>query len=291
MLCEFCGTQVAENGTFCPVCGKRVDGKKTCEKCGKAIPEQSTFCTYCGARVDGKKICEKCGAEVKENFCEKCGARYNAAEKSESVAAVKNTQTKGFKKVANFLAPTLLLAAILVIFVCSFFVGVNYKSIIDGEVSFSKSYGVFYFFGDVFKDIKSFADIVMEGTEGLYVAAITTTAVMALNLVVSLVMTVVAAIKYGVGLAQGEEVKIARYAAWAFASFMLAICAVSFFYGSSEIYKEIYDGEMYKESSKYGLSGGSIAGIVLGIVLIVVSVLFFAVSSFLLYFVLDWIFL
>ncbi len=184
MKCEKCGAQTPENATFCPECGANLaeqTKKRTCPFCGNEVSEEAVFCNNCGERVDGKNSCKNCGAVFEGSFCPLCGTK--AKQKlSEKTAEVKEEKAKTssasplkivendafagekLKKIVSFITPILSLAAIALLLIFSFFIGVKYNVSASGfsqkelesllsnyAINPEESVTVFDFFGECYQ--------------------------------------------------------------------------------------------------------------------------------------------
>lgn len=269
MNCKKCGYELPDDGKYCPNCGARADGKKNCQFCDREINEESVYCTYCGSRVDGKKICSKCGTIIEGDFCHVCGENNSVAKKV-SCQTKNNTRGKDiFAKVESWTTPSLLLASLLVLFICSFFVGAYIKvgNLEEANVGF-------YFFGKSFEEIDlivkaTVGDIPtknLEAFESLLKTPYTVCAVfVGVNIAVSLAMLVVSTIKFVFGAKNGSKIKITNYVGIAYATFfatavfILAMATVSLnTYGVDTV--------------KFGMTAGSTCGIVISSIFIVLAI-------------------
>ncbi len=132
MNCKNCGVEVAENATFCGQCGTRLDGKTICNGCNSAVDEAFLYCPYCGVDLrlnDGKKA-----AKYRALKAEKRRARWK------KILPITD-------KVGNFAG--VLGALVAVVFV--FLIGVTLEML-----GIEETENIYYFFSDVFKDIKEF---------------------------------------------------------------------------------------------------------------------------------------
>lgn len=50
MKCVYCHTEIENDATFCPNCGKKVPVGIRCSHCGMTLENGSEFCPYCGTR-------------------------------------------------------------------------------------------------------------------------------------------------------------------------------------------------------------------------------------------------
>ena len=247
MDCKKCGGFIPEDGMFCPHCGARTDGKKTCAHCGRLIDDDSVFCAYCGKRTEsGEKI-------VSEEIC---AIDVTAAEKT-----VPEKKNGVFNSVERVLSSALLLGGMLVLFICSFFIGA--RLLIEGTGTMSES-GVFAlgesltaldFFSSVYKTIESVAGA------GTPVAEANTAAI--IGIAGTFAALLAAGIKYGVNLYHGKEIKgIGTCAAIAIACFAFS-ASVIFSYMRMSVSFKSTQGVRYAAGIICRMSSGSVWGFAL----------------------------
>lgn len=264
MECKSCGAFVQDDGIFCSMCGTRVDGMKNCPNCDKLINENSIYCTYCGNRVDGKVICPKCGEIIEDKFCAKCGTEKDSI-KSLNKAKSKSNEKRvsvGFKKLNQFLAPGTLLGALLVLFICSFFVGTSISALGVTEKSTT-----FYFFGDVYDGIESLSQafVYEEALIGTKLTTIIATVFVAVNLLISFSMLLVSTIKYVCAIKKNKTAKIGTFVSISFVSFLtVAIYLLSYSTGGIN--------GLSVELISIKMSAGSLCGIIIGSILILAGI-------------------
>ena len=158
MVCKKCGAESVENATFCGCCGARLDGKRECKACGQMSNEEFVYCVYCGARMDGKKVCSSCGTAHDNAFCPSCGkaadvvATRKAVEiHNEPLREIQNGASN-FSKVRKILSITgsgFVMLGVLFSLIFVFFIGVRATNVVNQEA------GIFYYFGDYYKEIKA----------------------------------------------------------------------------------------------------------------------------------------
>ena len=97
IICEKCGTEVADNAAFCSTCGNPMPRKEivadenmiNCPNCGQLISSELRFCLYCGKPVAINNVttepvveeqvnminCKNCGQSISSElkFCLYCG--------------------------------------------------------------------------------------------------------------------------------------------------------------------------------------------------------------------------
>lgn len=272
-FCEKCGAELIDGAVFCSKCGARADGKTQCVFCGKLIPSDSVFCTYCGKRIDGKVICPDCGIEVEGSFCPKCGKKvascginaeinygagageeisfgatdgnlfergevdvlYGGAGATKNVVGAKTGKGMAiFKEIVKYLSPSLILAAMALLFILSFFI--DSKVVVDsnwggydlGDMveNLGGKGGIFYYFGGFYKDLKATYGTIKPV---ILLPAIGLTASLAINLTVSLTMFTIATVKFIKSVCAKKSVNLFPMFAWSFAAFIVAACAMKGF--------------------------------------------------------------
>ncbi len=260
MDCKKCGGFIPEDGMFCPHCGARTDGKKTCAHCGRLIDDDSVFCAYCGERTEsGGKI-------VSEEIC---AIDVTAAEKT-----VPEKKNGVFNSVERVLSSALLLGGMLVLFICSFFIGA--RLLIEGTGTMSES-GVFAlgesltaldFFSSVYKTIESVAGAGTPVAEantavGFYLPTVICTVAAIIGIAGTFAALLAAGIKYGVNLYRGKEIKgIGTCAAIAIACFAFS-ASVIFSYMRMSVSFKSTQGVRYAAGIICRMSSGSVWGFAL----------------------------
>lgn len=121
MICKKCG--VESDGRFCPVCGSEM--KRTCHYCGAELSENDTVCTACGAPTEEKKHCKNCGAVYTGTICMSCGVPESAFLSEEEKNAAKAAENKKKAEQYTVAKGAIYFAALCVLFLGSFFVGVQ----------------------------------------------------------------------------------------------------------------------------------------------------------------------
>lgn len=181
MKCVFCGTDNPDGARFCKKCGKRQDGMTTCPSCCKDTPADGDFCIYCGADLKGAAVS---GAGLNKFASNSVGSgevgAYPAANIRESSAsaqycgavnAVRETATADYAahgedrapfvaasvmRVLKVAAEAFAVLAALVGAIFVFFIGNEVSADVSGATfGFGGGCDIFYFFGDVYKDIES----------------------------------------------------------------------------------------------------------------------------------------
>ncbi len=78
--CVDCGSMIASDARFCPVCGHQQVVLMQCANCGKNLTPGAKFCSRCGHPTKEKPasiVCPHCKAEnlPQSRFCNSCGHR------------------------------------------------------------------------------------------------------------------------------------------------------------------------------------------------------------------------
>ncbi len=251
MICKFCGTENVEDAIFCSSCGKRIDGKKECKRCENLISEQSVFCTYCGARCD--EIALKRKKQRKKRV---------PSEDVHACERVEQEKSK-YQKVLRVLIPSLCLAAIAVLLICSFFIGIKTVVSYAGITMKEESLSFFCFLGKNSKEISRMG-LTHQQAKGFFVPSVTMTIVPCANLCLMISTLLYGAVKYGIATFTKKEAKLGRLAFLSFTSF-LATSFLVMGYGA-------YYGEDNGVMTYSHLSDGGIAGIVIGFTLLLGAV-------------------
>ena len=233
MICKNCRTDNAEDAVFCKSCGKRLDGNIICPNCGKQLDGDSGFCNYCGNRIN-----------VVQTPVTPAVLSVPAAVKS-----VTGDKVLNYIKTASVLA----LAVFSLIFV--FLIGIKLNG---AEIRTSTEY-LYYYFGDVYKDISQFLKLSETTTDylenSLYVPVAFGTVIAALTIIIVVVCSIIAicyAIKNLSGKSERNGAGLALTAFTSFITGSLLILALSNTNFSSGI-----------NSAEFTLGGANIAGVVL----------------------------
>lgn len=292
MVCFKCGENIPDDSVFCPDCGTRLDGKVKCKNCGYFNDKELEICARCGARVDGKEYCKNCGAVVDGNFCAQCGVvRRSAVGNSVQTAAVqpvgvatmekqKTTFIDGFRKVERILSPCLFLFVMLILFCCSFGIGisVDYDSnalIVLRELGVAPKSGgdALYFFGQSFIETASFLTGYADNANyavsafGMQLPNVVSLIAIVINFAVVITCFIMGAVKTGVCLKKGQSVTTYKYAITAFTSFLLTSVIVM---EANYVYMNYYLSQVndwyYSNASYYvSMSGGSVLGLLFSV--------------------------
>ena len=286
MICKKCQTIVPEeNAVYCSACGARLDGKKPCPSCGEYIEETYTYCVYCGARADGKTACSACGTYHAGAFCPDCGAQLpnkegtlqNKTQKKESISAEK--KQKIWNTVFTWIRSGAGLACAVFALIFVWFIGFTLK--ITGNESLLSSIGVsvqgnnlFYFFGDVYKELAELktAEMFKSGIPlaAGYVYGISGTVISALTLGCVVGFAVSAIVKFVRFAVSGKENKGAKMGVAAAVSFLggvallYALNAVSLSVASSS------GTEKISANLSIAYNGAVTAGIILCAIFLVI---------------------
>lgn len=210
MICKKCSTENPENAAFCQHCGKRLDGKVVCPKCGTANEEQANFCLACGFKLNDLNVCSECGETYQGNFCPKCGtsALPAATIAYPQYAAQKTAKPSVWRKVLEYVGGGLAMAAVFFALLFTFLIGsslainsslatVNVSGIANIKQA---NISLYYYFGDVYKEIETALTAANEYDEGyslaLYMPAILGTLVSAATIICVLTFAVLALVRY-----------------------------------------------------------------------------------------------
>ena len=152
MECRKCGTPAVEGAAYCSNCGARLDGKKPCKACGKLNDESFAYCVYCGTRIDGKKVCSSCGNAYEGNFCPVCGqADLNKSQNGNASVRTEGKSVFGtVRKIFDIVGGGAGMLAVAFALIFVFFIGVVDRNGTNGD----EAMGIFYYFGDFFKEVK-----------------------------------------------------------------------------------------------------------------------------------------
>lgn len=220
MICKHCGKEIEDTATFCCYCGKRVNGKITCPACGAQMPDDALFCSECGVLLEENKPTQHpVQGEV---------AAADAATAPESGEVV--ASTANWKKILEYICCGLVACAALFGFVFTFLIGC--KPIIENTGTSSGVFyenagqNIYYYFGNVYKDIKQMGETDTRLTS-VYVVAVMGTVIAAASIICGVVfgsITVAAAVKrFGY---KKENVNFNKPAILTYLSF--AVCATAF---------------------------------------------------------------
>ncbi len=277
MICKKCGSVLVEGGIFCANCGARADGKKECIKCKKLIDEKAVYCTFCGSRVDGKTVCKNCGKEMVGTFCAFCGTSSKKSMRSldKTVGAYNTNSKQTYEKVERFLSPALLLGALLVLFICSFFIGYThpyYDRYTDLYIN--KSYTSIYFFKDAYTianaDILASQGDLSANNLRIYsfiakLPLVFYTIFIAITMLYTCFSLVYGIIKYAKALNNNKRCDISKITTSAFAVFLFTAIFILV-----NNYISVPEND---STLNIKMSAGSLAGIIIGLILIICSLL------------------
>ena len=262
MLCKNCNASNPDDAVFCSACGARIDGKRNCPSCGRAIAEDCLYCNYCGARVDGKTICEKCRTPYEGSFCPHCGA---------PAASGKSRELKGNGEISatarNILfsvRASLMFGAIVIMLIFSFLAGVFLKIQTD-TVPVTQTDNVIDILFRRWSDLKQYfasldTPVYFEAKFALYSIAVLQAAAIGANIVVCLIFTILATVKFYKKIGR-EEVSLLKYVLPPVVS---TFCAVTVMKASVNLGQTISSIDIIQT----GLNGTTVAEIVLVAVLI-----------------------
>ncbi len=183
-----------------------------CKFCSSNIPDDGVFCPNCGQQVDGKNICAKCGKIFDGTFCPTCGTKATAKKQSK-------TLFERFLGVEKIISPTIFLALLFGLFICSLFVGIT-LTFGDGSTT---RLTTFYFFGDIYSYLSASGSPYAPSI----IFAILCTIAMATNIIISFLSLITGAIKYGKSLSRGENFSLANNVALSITTFFVATAIAS----------------------------------------------------------------
>lgn len=284
MECKKCGAISPEGVTFCQNCGARLDGKKQCKHCGKFIDEEAVYCGYCGRRTDGKTVCPECGAVAEGDFCPRCGVKVKKEATCKAPQAYdENKELSSYGKVVRYLAPSLTLAAIVILFIFSFFINLTIKSSGSASSTFGNfsgktDGGVFYFFGDCYSDLSElYANKI---PASILIGYILTTTAVVLNFAVCATMLSVAIVKFVKGVSKKERVNLTPFFGWTFGAFVFAACMISGIFGMSTYAFATGTGtSATAESVKIVPSASTLVGIIISVLCVISAIVLQAVAE------------
>ncbi len=301
MECKKCGTPSVDGAVFCSNCGARLDNKKPCPACGKIIEETAAFCIYCGKRLDGKNACSACGEVFEGKFCPKCGkaavSAQNISVKPKKIRAQgEGKETAGWTKIVSncgsaALAIGTLLAMIFVFLIGGVLEGMDdyYSQTVQTalkENSLGMADNIFYFFGQVYKDIDKVDFVSSSFYEGLFEDSANTYAIVG---TVSTVIVMLAVVIFGIlalvqyfrsvlGYTQRKTDK------WAILCILSFFVGVGIFFmlnqGFAEVLLELSeseDGFSVDRKSRsmgieYSLNGASVCGLIFCFIFLLLGV-------------------
>lgn len=239
MECKKCGAANDDEAIFCYSCGARIDGKKVCPFCGKQIKEDSAYCSFCGKRTDGKKVCAKCGEVYEGNFCTKCGEKSGKGEE----LPLQPVSVEEYKPFLRLIKDSLLLAALLLLFVFSFFVGTG--SIVYGSsFDVTKCDNAFYYLVKSFKDIARITKSVKDANAGyyaaLYLPAVLSALVVGVNIIICAVCGGMGVSAYVKRFKENKPVRMMKYVLLPAVSTLVTYIYISRFFVSSNLYYGLF---------------------------------------------------
>lgn len=296
MKCVFCGTDNPDGARFCKKCGKRLDGMTACPSCCKDTPADGDFCIYCGADLKGAAVS---GAGLNKFASNSAGSgevgAYPAANIRESSAsaqycgavnAVRETATADYAahgedrapfvaasvmRVLKVAAEAFAVLAALVGAIFVFFIGYTVSADVSGAtIGFGGGGDIFYFFGDVYKDIESVLESSGLGSQSFanysyMTGAVVGTVCSALALAATVMLFIATVVRYVRKLLKHTQKSATDLAAATFFSYVCGVALFMLCTGGSV--------SVGGEEVVTALNGVSIAGLVLGGVFIVASVI------------------
>lgn len=228
MECKVCHSECADDSKFCPKCGARLDGKKICASCKQEIGEDSVFCPFCGARSVAKN--EAVSEPRAQVAATEAVAAYNVTGNS---YVKKSNGYATYQKIAGIIISSFLIAALLALFICSFFM--NFRIEAAGEIISTGKATTINLFKDIIEILKdnktSTGAIVYELSSNYKVYCIMFLFVLVANVLTAFSMLLVAAIKFAKGLMYKKNNNVALFFAIALSVFAVtAVLAMSFHY-------------------------------------------------------------
>lgn len=296
MKCVFCGTDNPDGALFCKKCGKRQDGMATCPSCGKDTPADGDFCIYCGADLKAaavggaglnKPAAEREGRGKVETYTAANipeGANsahgYGTADESAHEAAAADyavgegrttAVAAAVMRVLKVAAEAFAVLAALVGAIFVFFIGYTVSADVSGAtIGFGGGGDIFYFFGDVYKDIESVLESSGLGSQSFanysyMTGAVVGTVCSALALAATVMLFIATVVRYVRKLLKHTQKSATGLAAATFFSYVCGVALFMLCTGGSV--------SVGGEEVVTALNGVSIAGLVLGGVFIVASVI------------------
>ena len=154
MICKKCSTENPENAVFCQHCGKRLDGKIVCPSCNTLNDEEANFCFACGKKLTDAKVCGECGEVYHGSFCPKCGSAAAPAKpvKPQKSAAEPTEKNSIWRKVLEYVAGGLCMAAVFFALLFTFFIGSGINSaMLDVSSLKAVNVSIFDYFGNIYE--------------------------------------------------------------------------------------------------------------------------------------------
>lgn len=228
MECKVCHSECADGSKFCPKCSARLDGKKICDSCKQEIDEDCIFCPKCGTRLIAKN--EAVSEPRAQVAATEAVVAYNVTENSH---VKKSNGYATYQKVAGIIISSFLIAALLALFVCSFFM--NFRAKVAGEIVSTGKATTINLFKDIIEILKdnktSTGAIVYEPSSEYKAYCIIFLVVLVANILTAFSMLLVAAIKFAKGLMHKKNNNIALFFSIALSVFAVtAVLTKSFYY-------------------------------------------------------------
>ncbi len=294
MKCVFCGTDNPDGALFCKKCGKRQDGMATCPSCGKDTPADGGFCIYCGPdlkaaavggaglnkpaaeRAERVKVEAYTAANIPEGAASAHG--YGTADESAHEAAAADyavgegrttAVAAAVKRALKVAAEAFAVLSALIGFIFVFFIGNDVSAGVSGVTAgLGGGYNIFYFFGDVYKNIESTLESSGLGSQNFVnysytAAAVVGTVCSALALAATVMLFIATVVRYVRKLLKHTQKSATGLAAATFFSYAFGVALFMMCVGGS--------AEMEGGNMVVTVNGATVAGLVLGGLFIVAS--------------------
>lgn len=295
MKCVFCGTDNPDGALFCKKCGKRQDGMATCPSCGKDTPADGDFCIYCGADLKAAAVggaglnksasnsagSGEVGAYPAANISESTASAYGygTADESAHEAAAAGYTVRGegrttavaaaVKRALKVAAEAFAVLSALIGFIFVFFIGNDVSAGVGGVTAgLGGGYNIFYFFGDVYKNIESTLESSGLGSQSFanysyMTGAVAGTVCSALALAATVLLFIATAVRYVRKLLKLTQKSATGLAAATFFSYAFGVALFMMCVGGCT--------EMEGGNVVVTVNGATVAGLVLGGLFIVAS--------------------
>lgn len=132
---------------------------KKCSYCSFENQDDAKFCGKCGNRFSEKQVCSNCHKEIDNQeviYCPNCGTKLDGTKKVETVVHKSNLEKR--KKILELISTSLLFGVIVLsaLFIMLPFFKVSMRASSGfTSVKIGQSKSIFYFFGEILKDLES----------------------------------------------------------------------------------------------------------------------------------------